>query len=308
MMRRFEHQTCSRAVAGGFTLVETLVVIGIVALLLALVLPALSSVRSSGRNVKCLANLREIGNGAAAFASAHDGYVPLGGLASIAAPPTTRGALAQAVGDPRRQRYAYRRSGGLLSQYPELLQPFPLALVEFLDENATAATDALVEETGVASIFSCPDVPLPPTAISVTGWRTASDDGVTDAPDFWLAAWDYGGNIGVVGFDRNEVAGRARSLISRIEDGSKVALLIGLDRSVHAPNESWYAWWEPVAGPVDQTVTLRDVVDDTGRVTSTATLDPHRHGGRTGILYVDGHAATTPVDPDALEDVVLRTR
>ncbi len=62
----------------GFTLIELLVVISIVALLVSLLLPALGSARRNARILRCTANQKQHGQGAANYASANQDRLPHG--------------------------------------------------------------------------------------------------------------------------------------------------------------------------------------------------------------------------------------
>jgi prepilin-type N-terminal cleavage/methylation domain-containing protein len=62
----------------GFTLVELLIVIGIIALLISILLPALSKARSAAVRVSCGNNLRQLGLSVTMYADLFHGYVPLG--------------------------------------------------------------------------------------------------------------------------------------------------------------------------------------------------------------------------------------
>ena len=61
-----------------FTLVELLVVIGIVALLVGLLLPALGKARQATRRAMCLSNLRQVGAGIHLYANDYHGAIPFG--------------------------------------------------------------------------------------------------------------------------------------------------------------------------------------------------------------------------------------
>jgi prepilin-type N-terminal cleavage/methylation domain-containing protein/prepilin-type processing-associated H-X9-DG protein len=62
----------------GFTLVELLVVIGIIAVLIAILLPALTKAREAANRAQCLSNLRQIGQMYYLYANLYKDQVPLG--------------------------------------------------------------------------------------------------------------------------------------------------------------------------------------------------------------------------------------
>jgi prepilin-type N-terminal cleavage/methylation domain-containing protein len=60
----------------GFSVVELLVVIGVVAMLISILLPALVRARESAQMTQCMSNLRQWGVAARAYADANGGWLP----------------------------------------------------------------------------------------------------------------------------------------------------------------------------------------------------------------------------------------
>ena len=80
MVRDTSHQPRPTRVSGAaaFTLVELLVVIGIIAVLVGILLPTLGRARESANAVKCMANLRQLGQAMVMYAGEFKGSLPIG--------------------------------------------------------------------------------------------------------------------------------------------------------------------------------------------------------------------------------------
>jgi len=73
------HRYCVTPSRRGFSLVELLVVIGIIALLIAMLMPALSKARAQAATIQCSSNLRQIGIAFQNYASSNNGRMPAWG-------------------------------------------------------------------------------------------------------------------------------------------------------------------------------------------------------------------------------------
>src|ERR1700744_4207712 len=100
--KRFSRPMQNERGFSAFTLVELLVVIGIIAVLIGILLPSLAKAREASRRAACAAKLQQIMVAANIFVNDHKGFYPLAGFLN-----STGTFDGPGLNDPYYQHYAY---------------------------------------------------------------------------------------------------------------------------------------------------------------------------------------------------------
>ena len=270
----------------GFTLVELLVVIGIIALLIAILIPALSRARSAALVVKCLAVERAMGQAAQLHANEHKGYMPIAGIQ----PRQAMGVICTPEGlrDAARQKYMYYRNSDYMFPVPLTValgyyMGAPVKLGDESDIRAAIASDF------VQRLFVCPA--QDPGSLKAS--PTIYDDSVYSGLPVKMS---YVFNCEILGWRphpwalERSPAGKLTAIrrpeeVFLLADGNCSGVSVGMQ--IDAVDVEW---------------TLRDHwlrygATDYWDSSSTPQLDGYRHRARINVLFVDWHAETLTIPP-----------
>jgi prepilin-type N-terminal cleavage/methylation domain-containing protein/prepilin-type processing-associated H-X9-DG protein len=271
----------------GFSLVELIVVIGIIAILVAILLPSLSLVRERGNQVKCLANLRSIGMACQFHVSEHQGYLPCAGWEWY---PDGGIVNPKGMEDEAARKYDYYTDDG--EQRP---LPITAALAQSLGTTVhTESRDALaadLQSESIRRLFRCPSDEL-----QCSGWSQRSSEGWQSPDEFSSYAFN------------EALLGR------RNRDAMQFPFPAGHAAAVRSSSEVFLAMDGRTRDPqFDRCFLVFDfnredtVKDFQAKIQNGQTgkelIDFWRHRRRVNVLFVDGHAATLSTEEGDLDQI-----
>lgn len=259
-----------------FTLLELLVVVGIITVLIALLLPALGMARDQANRIKCLATMRSMHQAAQMHAQEHRGYMPLAGVVPL-------GAWPEAIGDASMKKYTYYRSARLgeptapfatagltasLAQYMGL----PLPLGDKDEVQAALRSEAVYRH------FSCPGEAEPGTGTTIM--TSVGGRGLEERMSYMY-------NMRLLGMMWTDGLPSLGGNVSQVRHPEQVFLFID-GQGGRPPPGAWALFG----------VQMGDTLYDYWRIHGGLArggfgyLDPERHRRRINVLYVDGHGET----------------
>ncbi len=276
----------------GFTLIELLVVISIIALLVALLLPALAAAREQARSVQCLSNIRQQATGANTHANDFNGYFPLAGMHAVTAAEVRQMAR-------RTVTFTDGANGDLPAPWTVALGQYVNATIR---RNSRADMIADMNDAPKVAPFHCPSDPELDSITQLGLPAMGIGDGVVNGLS------SYGHNealLGSGGVDRiagNTIEVHRPSEVMFTTDGEPRTDGFGRWATYYnqLDNNTLYDAWITVGfGGIAGTNSV--FVDNSNGKTN------QRHNGEiTNVGFVDGHGAGVAIpDAEALQRIGL---
>jgi prepilin-type processing-associated H-X9-DG protein/prepilin-type N-terminal cleavage/methylation domain-containing protein len=283
----------------GFTLVELLVVIGIIALLMALLLPVMAKARQAAQITSCASRQRQVLHSLMLFAQDHRGYMPPAGLLNTPYAATLDGMPAAET-----ERYSFM-SSLFIGHY--WVEPLTNAVSRYVGDPRISNTPDVnqvgqfeQESRSFIKYFLCP-----------AHLQSPLDEGMTDSLLYYNPAGgvlyyqrqSYIYNEWLLGWDDSN--GRRSGNYRRVRQASGVMVMAdGLPGPM----------WRGAMGMGLFTVynkmpsgaaTLADALAGNSLAGDPQCFDLTRHQGRVDIGFLDGHVETRQITAGGLGDVYI---
>jgi prepilin-type N-terminal cleavage/methylation domain-containing protein/prepilin-type processing-associated H-X9-DG protein len=248
------HNSENQTFKSAFTLIELLVVIAIIAILAAMLLPALSSAKDRAVAIACLSNTRQIGLAMTMYAGDNKEYFPL--------PPVYH------AGPPYKNKYGLACGGEwLLRDQVTPNTPAPM-MAPYLPNN---------------KVWVCPKRKRGLTYPTATGvW----DPSITG---FLSYGFNFCGVFGAVDPNDGNMINAKPFKASSAAKPSELVAITDVSGSISPVNSATAAawldsWWAGNSGP-----TLPVTGNENARLQTAYA----KHSGRVNVTFVDGHTVAT---------------
>ena len=294
-------------VGRGFTLVELLVVVGIIALLIAMLLPTLTGARRSAQQLQCEAKMREILAMAENHSLTHHGFLPLvGALKPVEITP-------DGLNDSLRGKYDYLSFPISFPPYNDIdnmLMCFPAALSkDFGDPRIGQAHSigdmniAQLDPRGFLKFFRCPSHLPDPGPLYGPSLYFHTSSTIGEPSIAWLESQSYVYNEAALGWD--DTMNRSRGQLARIRSQSQTMVMadgVGGNASRLQFGYTFSTFYNKIpTGPV----TLADALAGNAKAGDPDNFDKLRHRGRMNVGFFDGHVETRNISGNDLRNVYL---